>query len=524
MSSTKNILFIMCDQLRADYLACNGHPTIRTPNIDRLAARGVNFTKCFVQAPVCGSSRMSFYTGKYIFSHGATYNGVPLNIGEMTLGDHMRELGVTTGLIGKTHMTADKANMARIGINAETSQGILASQGGFEPWERDDGLHPDQLTDPNLAYNVYLRSKGYEGDNPWHGAANSGLDENGVLQSGWYLRNAHLPAVVQAEHSETAYMTDRAINKITALGDKPWCLHLSYIKPHWPYIAPAPYHTMYSKDDVIPANRNEAEKSEPHPVVDAFMKHEESRNFSIEEKRQHVIPAYMGLISEVDDNIGRLMTFLEEAGRLEDTLIVFTSDHGDYLGDHWLGEKELFHEESVRVPMIIVDPSDQANSTRGKQCEKLVEAIDLIPTFIDALGGDQKPHQLEGRSLSPLLHGQKNVQWRNAVYSEVDYAWRGARLSLGLAPDKTRGYMIRTNKWKYISFDGFAPQLFNLMDDPSELVDLGRAESHQGTCGDFEEKINQWIRLRKTRYPISDEDIEKRTDNAGERGIHFGVW
>lgn len=524
MTKIKNILFIMCDQLRADYLGCTGHPTIKTPNIDRLAEKGVVFSNAFVQAPVCGSSRMCFYTGRYMFSHGATYNGVPLNIGQPTLGDHMRELGVRTGLIGKTHMSPDRANMTRLGIDATSTTGVLASQCGFEPWERDDGLHPDQLTDDNLSYNQYLNSKGYEGSNPWHTAANSGVDENGGLQSGWFLRNAHLKAVVDKEHSETAYMTDRTMEKITELGDTPWCLHLSYIKPHWPYIAPAPYHNMYSADDVLPANRSDAEKQSPHPVVNAFMAHEESLNFSDPEKRQHVIPAYMGLISEIDDNIGRLMTFLKQSGKDKETLIVLTSDHGDYLGDHWLGEKELFHEESVRVPLIISNPDPAFDRSRGTVCAELVEAIDLIPTFIDTMGGAEKPHLLEGKSLTPLLRGEKPVDWRTAAFSEVDYAWRGARLSLNLMPDKTRGYMMRTHEWKYVSFDGFAPQLFNLKEDPNELNDLGPAKANADLCAQFERDINSWIRHRKTRFTVSHEQIEEKTDNAKERGVYFGVW
>ena len=524
MSQVKNILFIMCDQLRADYLRCTGHPTIKTPHIDALANDGAVFTHAFCQAPVCGSSRMSFYTGRYVQSHGATYNGVPLRIGEQTLGDHMRDLGVTTGLIGKTHMAADQGGMKRLGLSRETIEGTRAAECGFEPWERDDGLHPDGGTDPNLAYNVYLREQGYEGDNPWHTYANSGLDENGEVASGWLLRNAHLPARVKPEHSETAYMTDRAIAKISDLGETPWCLHLSYIKPHWPYIVPAPYHNMYSEADVIVANRGEKERQDPHPVVEAFMGHEESRNFSDEEKRRHVIPAYMGLITEIDDNIGRLMAFLNKEGRLADTLIVLTSDHGDYLGDHWLGEKELFHEESVRIPLIVRHPGEECNRTRGSQINALTEAIDLIPTFVEALGGDAKPHVLEGKSFLPLLKGGNPSEWRDMVVSEVDYAWRGARLALKLKPDETRGYMLRTERWKYISYDNFRPQLFDLVKDPNELIDLGTSDLHEEIRAQMEDTLNQWLRQRRNRTTVALDEIEKKTDNARVRGIIFGEW
>jgi len=136
MSTVKNILFIMADQLRFDYLSCYGHPHLQTPNIDRLAARGLRFDRAYVQSPVCGPSRASFYTGRTVFSHGATWNRVPLPIGELTLGDYLRLIGVRTAVVGKTHMMPDKEGMARLGLNETTEIGCLISQPGFDPYER----------------------------------------------------------------------------------------------------------------------------------------------------------------------------------------------------------------------------------------------------------------------------------------------------------------------------------------------------------------------------------------------------
>src|SRR6478672_10786445 len=126
----------MADQLRADYLSCYGHPTLNTPNIDALAARGVRFSRAYVQAPVCGPSRMSFYTGRYVSSHGSTYNSVPLRIGEMTIGDHLRPLGLRVALVGKTHMAMDVEGMVRLGIDPYSIECLYASECGFEPYER----------------------------------------------------------------------------------------------------------------------------------------------------------------------------------------------------------------------------------------------------------------------------------------------------------------------------------------------------------------------------------------------------
>ena len=134
MAKPNNVLFIMCDQLRWDYLSCNGHPTLQTPNIDALAARGVNFTRAYVQSPVCGPSRMSFYTGRYMRSHGSNWNRYPLRVGEPTLGDALANLGVRSVLVGKTHMAADSEGMRRVGMDPESELGVLAAECGFEPY------------------------------------------------------------------------------------------------------------------------------------------------------------------------------------------------------------------------------------------------------------------------------------------------------------------------------------------------------------------------------------------------------
>ena len=190
MTERRNILFIMCDQLRFDYLSCAGHPHLPTPNIDGLAKRGVRFTNAYVQSTICGPSRMCAYTGRYVRSHGSTWNGVPLRVGEPTLGDHLREVGMRPVLVGKTHMAADSEGMERLGINKASIVGVHVSQCGFEPFERDDGLHPDGRYDPNPAYDTYLREKGFDATNPWEQWANSGEDADGGLLNGWLLTHA----------------------------------------------------------------------------------------------------------------------------------------------------------------------------------------------------------------------------------------------------------------------------------------------------------------------------------------------
>ena len=528
--SVKNVLFIMCDQLRWDYLSCYGHPRLATPNIDALAARGVRFTRAYVQSPVCGPSRMSFYTGRYVASHGATWNGVPLKVGEMTLGDYLRPLGVQTVLVGKTHMRADTEGMQRLGIDPNSIIGVRVSECGFDPYERDDGLHaigPDGRYDPQVPrYNRYLNDQGYQGDNPWHSWANAAQGDGNALASGWAMRHARKPARVAEEDSETPYMTRRAMDFIVEAGDSPWCLHLSYIKPHWPYIAPAPYNAMYGPNDVLPVVRSEAERLNPHPVYREFMAHQVSRAFAREEVRTEVIPVYMGLIKQIDDQLGVLFGFMEQQGLMANTLVVFTSDHGDYLGDHWLGEKDLFHEPSVKVPLIVCDPSPAADAGRGSACDALVEAIDLVPTFLDALGSDwrRQSHRLEGRSLVPLLGGGVPAQWRRYAVSEDDYSRLPVAARLGMEPRDARLFMVADRRWKYIHAMGFRPMLYDLEADPSEFRDLGADPAYAAERDHLAAALGQWSLRQSQRTTCSEEEMLAARGEARRHGILVGVW
>lgn len=525
----RNILFIMADQLRWDYLSCAGHPHISTPNIDRLAAKGVRFTRTYVQSPVCGASRMSFYTGRYVGSHGATWNGVPLKVGEMTLGDYVRKLGVDAVLVGKTHMTADLEGMERLGVDPSSIIGVRVSECGFDPFERDDGLHGVGVDGRYAApprYEAYLREKGYAGDNPWHDWANSAQAEGNSLASGWAMRNARLPARVREEDSETPYMTRRAMDYIEQAGDQPWVLHLSFIKPHWPYIAPAPYNDMYGPEHVLPAVRSEAERADPHPVYREFMEHRVSKSFARDEVRQNVIPVYMGLIKQIDDQLGRLFRFLEEKGIADSTMIVVTSDHGDYLGDHWMGEKDLFHDCSAKIPLIIYDPTREADTTRGSTCDELVESIDLVPTFLEWLGGDvaSQSHRLEGRSLVPYLRGQTPSSWRRFAISEYSYAISQTAARMGTEPKDAHLFMVADKRWKYVYAPGFRPMLYDLQTDPGELVDRGADPALDDVRRTYASALNQWALRPAQRTTKSEAQIKAMRGKSMRKGILIGVW
>lgn len=530
MRKARNILFIMFDQLRFDYLSCAGHPYLQTPHIDRLASRGVRFTRAYVQSPVCGASRMSTYTGRYVSSHGAAWNGFPLKVGEITLGDHLRKLGMQCWLIGKTHMRADEEGMARLGIAPDSIIGARTSECGFDVFVRDDGLWaegPDGAYDQQRSpFNAYLKEKGYPGDNPWHDYANAGIDAEGDIASGWLMKNADKAANIREEDSETPWLTSRAIEFIEGRGGgDPWLCHLSYIKPHWPYIVPAPYHAMYGHNQVVPVVRDEKERADPHPIYAAFMNNVIGQAFRRDDVREKVVPAYMGLIKQCDDQMGRLFDYLERSGRMDDTMIVVTSDHGDYLGDHWLGEKDLFHDPSVKVPMIVYDPSPDADATRGTTCDALVEQIDLAATFIERAGGNVPTHIVEGRSLVPFLRGHVPSDWRSFAVSEYDYSVTPMAAKLGVAPRDARLFMVTDGRWKFVHAEGgFRPMLFDLAADPNEFTDLGASAEHGTVVASMYERLAQWARRSSQRTTLSDEQIVARRGRSRRKGILLGVY
>jgi arylsulfatase A-like enzyme len=526
MSRPKNVIWIMCDQLRHDYLGCTGHPTLKTPNIDAMAKRGVRFSNAYVQSPICGPSRMSFYTGRYMRSHGSHWNGWPLRVGEPTLGDHLNKIGVRNVLVGKTHMAPDLEGMKSLGITPDSIIGVHVSQCGFEPYERDDGLHPTGRPRPN--YDTYLREHGYDAANPWEHWANSGAADDGSSQNGWLLVHADKAARIPDEHSETPYMTRRAMEFIaeSEQDGRPWCLHLSYIKPHWPYIAPEPYASMYGVADMLPAVRSEKERQEAHPVFAAYMDMRYSRNMARDEAREKVIPTYMGLIKQIDDQMGVLMAFLQARGLLDTTMIVFTSDHGDYLGDHWMGEKDLFHDQSAKIPLIVIDPSDAADSTRGTVSDALVEAIDLAPTFLSYFGGTPPDHILEGRSLLPLLHGDRPPDWRKTVFSEYDYSMQDVRLTLNQPIEQCRLFMVYDGRWKYIHASGFRPMLYDLQSDPREFDDRGEDPSCADVMARLQAALFDWALHPKDHITTSNAKIAAYADHQLQvkSGVLIGIW
>ena len=234
-------------------------------------------------------------------------------------------------------------------------------------------------------------------------------------------------------------------------------------------------------------------------------------------------------MKQIDDHLGRLFDEMGRMGRLDDTMIVFCSDHGDYMGDHWMGEKDWLHEEVVRTPMIVVDPRRAADGSRGSVSSELVEAIDLVPTFIESLGGDLTASKqwVEGESLQPTLHGTGRVS-RDAAVSEADFGFLEMANHL---PDSARGRglratMLRSDRFKYILSEVGPNLLYDLDEDPSELHDRIADPGLAAVRADMHEQLFEWFRHRKHDPSYPDSFIDRCSSPGGtaKRGIKIGYW
>ncbi|MGB7182150.1 MAG: sulfatase-like hydrolase/transferase [Burkholderiaceae bacterium] len=526
--AVKNVIFIMLDQLRWDCLSCSGNTIIDTPNIDSLAARGMRFTRAYAQGTSCGNSRASFYTGRHVRSHGATWNDWPLRVDEWGIADHIEPTGAKVVLMGKTHMKPDTAGIARLGIDPESELAMALGNASFLSGEHDDGLHPQgpagRYNPKEPRYNQWLREQGFGGENPWFQWANAAEDENGRLLSGFFMEHAHRPARLPAEFTESAYMTSRAIEAIDALGDDPFFLHLSYIKPHWPYMVPAPYHAMYRDADIPAAVRSDAERDNAHPVIAGYMSNPVARCFADDAKRRHVWPAYLGLIKQVDDEIGRLLAHLKLKGLDSNTMIALSTDHGDFLGDHWLGEKDVFFDQAAKLPLIVVDPSPDADLTRGQTCDALTGAIDLLPTFVESLGGSPAWHWLEGQSLVDILHGKHSGTEREIIVAEADYARMPFFSRLDRTLDNCNMTMAYDGRYKLFHHPGLPSQLYDLQEDPQELHDLGGDPGYAAVREQLKGQLLDWSASLKNRVPVSAEMMKKKQGLSFRQGILIGFW
>ncbi len=470
MAERPNILLICADQWRADCISALGHPNVRTPNLDALAADGVLFENHFGQTTPCGPSRTSLLTGLYLMNHRSGRNGTPLDSRHTNLALEARKAGYDPALFGYTDTTPDpRGKHPNDPALTAYDEGIMP---GFTP-----ALH---LPEDMGAWVSDLLAKGYDFEG-----------RSDVFRPRRNFRKPDdrgfrfIPTEFPAEDDETTFITDQFLKWLLVRQDKPWFAHLVFYRPHPPFIAPEPYNSAVHPSDVAMPHRarSPADEGAQHPLLRYAIDRLRAPGELDELNPLDIVAAddleirqmratYFGLVEECDAQLGRIIGHLKETGQYDRTLIVVTSDHGEMLGEHYMWGKEIYFDSSFHLPLIIRDPRPDA--VRGLRVAAMTQAIDVMPTILDWIG-QQVPRSCDGRSLVPFLKGSTPADWREAVFFEHDFRnvrSQAVETALGIPSDECVYAVIRGRRWKYVHFAALPPLLFDLENDPHETANL----------------------------------------------------
>jgi arylsulfatase A-like enzyme len=423
-----NILLLLTDDHRFDAVHALGNPIVRTLELDRLAEQGTVFTNAFCTTAICAISRASLITGQYARRHGIIAFTTPISAEALaeTFPALLRKAGYRTGFVGKW--------------------------GLGEPMPED-------------AYDFW---RGFPGQ-------------------GRYFDT----------ESPELHLTDRQGNEAVEFLDgctaeQPFCLQVSFKAPHcqdgeaWQFPHAARFADLYAEDEIpIPPTANDL----AYQKLPEFLRSSEARarwevRFATPEMYQKSVKDYLRLVTGVDEVVGRIRLRLAELGLADNTVIIFTSDNGYYLGEHGLADKWFMHEESIRVPLVIYDPR-RSREQHVPRSQEMALNIDVAPTIL-ALAGVSAPQQMQGVNLTPLVEGQE-VRWRNAWFYEHLLEKPGIPKSEG----------VRTKRWKYVRYllpEGNYEQLFDLKNDPHEEHDLARDEHQAAQVSAMRHQCDQWVK------------------------------
>ena len=475
----RNVLFITADQWRGECLSSLNH-RVQTPHLDALAADGMLFKQHYANAAPCGPSRASLHTGMYLQNHRSGTNGTPLDARHTNWAIEVRKHGYDPVLFGYTDTANDPRQFDPDHEYMRTYEGPLP------------GINPVVMmgTFPH-AWAEWLATQGYSIPEPnWqlYTAKEKGQEyETG----GTHPLALDLPP----EHHDTHFMVDQVIDYI-GNQDQSWIVHLSLLRPHPPWVAPAPYNQLYHPAELMHFNRqaNAKQEAAQHPFLQHYLNRPYYAAPADDRKTARMKASYFGLMTEVDDNLGRLFAYLKQIDQWDNTLIVFTSDHGEQIGDHWLIGKTGYFDESYHIPLIIRDPDQKA--CRGAIIQHFTENVDIMPTMLDWLKIDV-PRQCDGRSLSESLQtGTAPAEWRDAVHWEYDFRdipnGSGMEAELGLTPDQCTLNVIRDNAGKYVHFTGLPSLFFDLEKDPGEHVNRVGNPDYLSTVLNYAQRLLSW--------------------------------
>ena len=422
-AKSPNILVIQADQMTAMALSMYGHKMVKTPHLERLAERGTVFENCYTNFPLCVPSRASMLAGRYANSIAMWDNAIEMPASVPTVAHSLRELDYHTVLCGKMHFIGpDQVH----GFNERITTDVYPSNFAWTPdWIVGERYRP------------------------------TGINMRAVVDAGRCVRSLQIDYDEEVEFAGQQKLYDLArFNK-----DKPWMMWVSFTHPHSPFITTDKYWDLYNHDDIdMPCVPTMAVEEMDIMSRWLFYAHGGDLHNITDEHIRNARHAYYGMCTYIDDKIGKLLDTLESLNLDDNTVVVFTADHGEMLGERGQWFKQSFHEWSVRVPLIISTPD---GSKRGNVSE-LVSLVDLMPTFTDIASSGNAPKSvipMDGHSLLPLMQGK--ADWNNRIISE--YTGEGV-----CAPCR----MVRRDNMKFIYTHGHADLMFDLENDPLELTNL----------------------------------------------------
>lgn len=458
-----NILVIMTDQQRRETVGCNPNAWIATPNLERLAREGVNFQRAYAACPICVPTRVTFMSGLHANRVWTDGVGSPMDNGgnvpdpDRTVASLLRRDGYTTAIVGKTHL---------------------------KPYGCPLGFDESHLleNDPDVDYTRYLKRRCHSKKDFWHNCAYDGV----------FAHDTSLPFEDYAATWVTRWTNDYLRRQADAR--QPFFLWTSYFKPHNPYDPPAPYRGTIDPDTLPRPVRSEAEwqdKGRVYHERDAFYRARRKDAPVTEASIQEARARYCECVKMLDDDVGAIIATLEETGQWDNTTVIFTSDHGDLLGDHHLWHKTLAYEGSAGIPLLMRLPGE----TGAGQSTALAGTIDLAPTCLD-MAGTPIPDDWQGRSLLPAYRETPD-DWRDALYLECSY-YPGTMTA------------ICTDRWKYVHFvNGGEEELYDLAEDPDELKNRAADPSYGAERREMRRKLVELIRDEGPDWALAGHDLAR---------------
>jgi arylsulfatase A-like enzyme len=482
----KNVLFILIDQLRADCLTGALAAHVALPNLRALMAEAVTFEQNYTVVNPCGPSRASILTGQYAMNHRSVRNGTPLRHDTPTLPGEMRKAGYEPMLFGYTDTARDPRVHHRNDPAIRTYEQHMA---GFREMV-------EMRLEMSYPWRADLLSKGYTFDTYW--------DLHRPVSPTGGTAALNDPAPYRAEDSDTAFLTDRFLASMPAYSDHSWFAHLTYIRPHPPLVAPAPYNSLVDPASLpLPQRRGSlSDECALHPffapTTQAYTAASTVLGFPdlapTDENIQILRALYLGLASEVDAHIGRVLQFLKDSGQEDNTLVVLSADHGEMLGDRHSWGKFTVYDAAYKTPLIIRMPGNAAQA--GSRRQQITESIDLTPTILDWVG-QEIPNAMDGASLLPLLRGKSPADWRQYSFSELDFGDPEAatlwQRTLGTSIAESSLAILRDHRFTLVEFAADLPPLLFDHHGAGELEDVAHQPELQA---DLARLTRQMLRHR----------------------------